>query len=90
MSQSDRLRAGVIGLGWAGQQHMAGYAAAADVDLVALAGMEPDGLQQLGDKYDVSQQQRYADWHFTYPHDLVLAPPDAAGGAPGLKPKGAN
>jgi len=36
------------------------------------------------------RKQRYADWHFTYPHDLVLAPPDAAGGAPGLKPKGAN
>ncbi len=60
MSHTDRLRAGVIGLGWAGQQHMDGYAAAADVDLVALAGMEPDALQQLGDQYDVPQQQRYA------------------------------
>ena len=59
MSHSDRLRAGVIGLGWAGQQHMAAYAAAADVDLVALAGMEADALQQLGDRYDVPQQQRY-------------------------------
>jgi predicted dehydrogenase len=71
MSQSDRLRAGVIGLGWAGQQHMAGYAAAADVDLVALAGMEPDGLQQLGDKYDVSQQQRYADWQDLVDHGTL-------------------
>ena len=71
MSQSDRLRAGVIGLGWAGQQHMAGYAAAADVDLVALAGMEPDGLQQLGDKYDVSQQQRYADWQDLIDHGTL-------------------
>ena len=35
-----KLRAGVIGLGWAGRQHMAAYATAADVDLVALAGME--------------------------------------------------
>ena len=35
-----KLRAGVIGLGWAGRQHMAAYAAAPDVDLVALAGME--------------------------------------------------
>ena len=47
MSRTDRLRAGVIGLGWAGQQHLAGYAEAADVDLVALAGMETDALQSL-------------------------------------------
>ena len=39
---------------------------------------------------NILAKQRYADWHFTYPHDLVLTPPDAAGGAPGLKPKGAN
>jgi predicted dehydrogenase len=71
MSHSDRLRAGVIGLGWAGQQHMAGYAAAADVDLVALAGMEPDALQQLGDEYDVSQQQRYADWQDLIDHGML-------------------
>jgi hypothetical protein len=41
MNHTDRLRAGVIGLGWAGQQHMDGYAAAADVDLVALAEWSP-------------------------------------------------
>ena len=39
----------MIGLGWAGQQHMAAYADAADVDLVALAGMETDALQSFGD-----------------------------------------
>ena len=71
MSHSDRLRAGVIGLGWAGQQHMAGYAAAADVDLVALAGMEADGLQQLGDRYDVPQQQRYANWQDLIDHGTL-------------------
>jgi predicted dehydrogenase len=50
---------------------MAGYAAAADVDLVALAGMEPDGLQRLGDKYDVPQQQRYADWQDLIDHGTL-------------------
>ena len=44
----------------------------------------------LDEDASLRRKQRYADWHFTYPHDLVLAPPDAAGGAPGLKPKGAN
>ena len=32
------LRAGVIGLGWAGQQHMAAYADLDGVELVAIAG----------------------------------------------------
>ena len=44
----------------------------------------------LDEDASLRRKQRYADWHFTYPHDLVLAQPDAAGGAPGLKPKGAN
>ncbi|WP_255206062.1 type II secretion system protein [Janthinobacterium sp. BJB401] len=44
----------------------------------------------LDEDASLRRKQRYTDWHFTYPHDLVLAPPDAAGGAPGLKPKGAN
>ena len=35
-----RLRAGVIGLGWAGQQHVAAYAEDPTVDLVALSAME--------------------------------------------------
>jgi len=61
-SGSDRFRAGVIGLGWAGQQHMLGYANTADVDLVALAGMEIDALQQLGDTYKISEKHRYTDW----------------------------
>ena len=33
------LRAGVVGLGWAGQQHMAAYADLPGVELVALAGL---------------------------------------------------
>ncbi len=65
---SGRLRAGVIGLGWAGRQHMDGYAGADDVDLVALAGMEADQLQSLGDLYDVPTEHRYASWQ-----DLVAS-----------------
>jgi predicted dehydrogenase len=54
------LRAGVIGLGWAGRQHMAAYADLDGVELVALAGMEPQLLHTLGDTYAV--EQRFADW----------------------------
>jgi predicted dehydrogenase len=68
MSRGDRLRAGVIGLGWAGQQHLAAYAAATDVDLVALAGLETDALQELGEAYDVPEEHRCTDWHDLIDH----------------------
>ena len=44
------LRAGVIGLGWAGQQHVAAYAADPTVDLVAISAMEQHLLAQFGDR----------------------------------------
>ncbi len=59
---SERLRAGVIGLGWAGQQHMAGYTVAEGVELVALAGMEAEQLASLGHHYQVPAEQRFSDW----------------------------
>jgi predicted dehydrogenase len=54
------LRAGVIGLGWAGRQHMAAYDQIDGVDLVALAGMETDQLELLGDTYGAPL--RFSDW----------------------------
>lgn len=54
------LRAGVVGLGWAGRQHMAAYDKTEGVELVALAGMETDQLELLGSQYDV--QLRFNDW----------------------------
>lgn len=54
------LRAGVIGLGWAGQQHMEAYATLPGVELVAIAGMEDEPRAALGEKYGV--ERRYADW----------------------------
>lgn len=59
---STRLRAGVVGLGWAGQQHMAAYAALPDVDLVALAGRETDRLDELGLQLSVAPELRFDDW----------------------------
>ncbi len=63
-----KLRAGVIGLGWAGRQHMAAYAAAADVDLVALAGMEAGPLAELSDQYGIAPEHRYHDWQHLVDH----------------------
>jgi len=55
-----RLRAAVIGLGWAGQQHVAAYAADPTVDLVALSAMEEHLLEEFGEKHQVPG--RYQDW----------------------------
>ncbi|MEV8214267.1 Gfo/Idh/MocA family oxidoreductase [Leifsonia sp. NPDC077715] len=54
------LRAGVVGLGWAGQQHMAAYDALPGVELVAIAGMEDGPRAELGEKYGLTRLHR--DW----------------------------
>ena len=56
------LRAGVVGLGWAGRQHMDAYAAAEGVELVALAGMEVDQLAALGEAYGIAADHRFTAW----------------------------
>jgi predicted dehydrogenase len=61
MSRS-RLRAAVVGLGWAGRQHMAAYADLPEVDLVGLAGMEAEPLRELGDRFGVPPEQRFSSW----------------------------
>ncbi len=48
-SASDRaLRVGVIGLGWAGRQHLEAYQGIEGVEVVGLAGKEADLLAELG------------------------------------------
>lgn len=55
-----KLRVGVVGVGWAGEQHLKGYQADGNVDIVALAGMEPDRLEQLGEDYGADL--RFESW----------------------------
>lgn len=54
------LRVGVVGLGWAGQQHMNRYAERADVELVGIAGLEDERRAELAERYGV--QVAVADW----------------------------
>ena len=61
-SEPRKLRAGVVGLGWAGRQHMAAYDASPDVELVGLAGMEVEPMRELGDQYGIAADQRHGDW----------------------------
>lgn len=47
-TSNGALRVGVVGLGWAGQQHLAAYEGIEGVEVVGLAGKETELLAELG------------------------------------------
>src|SRR3712207_5818376 len=51
MSADRPLRVGVIGVGWAGQHHLAAYHELPGVEVLAIAGMEEPVLQETGARY---------------------------------------
>jgi predicted dehydrogenase len=55
----SRLRAGVVGFGWAGRQHMDAYARHPDVDLVAIAGLEDGPRAELGELYGIDAADQF-------------------------------
>ena len=54
------LKVGVIGLGWAGQQHLDAYSTIEGVEIVAVAAMEQDLLAAAVEKYAVANT--FARW----------------------------
>ncbi len=54
------LRVGVVGLGWAGQQHLAAYHSHPDTEIVALAGLEDGPRAKLARKYGI--EHAVAEW----------------------------
>jgi predicted dehydrogenase len=56
----DDIRVGVIGVGWAGQQHLAAYDALAGAQVVALAGLEEPVRTALAAKYGI--ERHVARW----------------------------
>ncbi len=49
------LRVGVIGVGWAGQQHLKAYAKVPGVEIAALAGLEEDARAELVAEYGIAR-----------------------------------
>jgi len=47
------LRVGVIGVGWAGQQHLKAYEKLPGVEILAVAGLEADVRAELVDRYGI-------------------------------------
>jgi predicted dehydrogenase len=56
----DRLRAGVIGLGM-GRHHVSAYHDHPQVDVVAIADLDPARLSQIGDQHEVAGRYRTAE-----------------------------
>ena len=52
------LRVGVIGLGYAGEQHLKNFVRMPNVEAVALAGLEEERLRELGGRYGVRELHR--------------------------------
>ena len=57
-SRGGRLRAGVVGLGWAGETHLQSYQLIPGVEVVALAGLEEQRLEELSATYGVPHRHR--------------------------------
>jgi predicted dehydrogenase len=58
----EPLRVGVVGLGWAGEQHLKSYLRLPNVEAVALAGLEETRLRELGQRYGFPNLHRdYVD-----------------------------
>jgi predicted dehydrogenase len=57
-SSTKSLRVGVIGLGYAGEQHLKNFLRVPNVEAVALAGLEEERLQELGGRYGVPNLYR--------------------------------
>lgn len=47
------LRVGVVGLGWAGQEHLKAYQNIPGVEVIGIAGMEADLLAKLKQEHDI-------------------------------------
>ncbi len=54
------LKVGVVGLGWAGQQHLEAFSRAPGVEIAALAGLEVPLRDELQKQYGI--EHAFADW----------------------------
>jgi predicted dehydrogenase len=58
--QEAPLRVGVVGVGWAGHQHVAAYDALPGVEIIAIAGLEDGPRAELAARYGV--ERHVARW----------------------------
>lgn len=64
--QAGELRVGVVGIGWAGQQHLKAYDSLEGVRIVSLAGMEQELRDSLQAEYSIPNA--FAGWEEMLEH----------------------
>ncbi|MDQ0674580.1 putative dehydrogenase [Pseudarthrobacter siccitolerans] len=64
--QAEELRVGVVGIGWAGQQHLKAYDSLEGVRIVSLAGMEQELRDSLQAEYSIPNA--FAGWEEMLEH----------------------
>ncbi|MHB1253608.1 MAG: Gfo/Idh/MocA family protein [Candidatus Humimicrobiaceae bacterium] len=57
----ERIRIGVIGLGWFGEHHIDTFKSLPLADVAAVCTRRPDHLQEIASKYDI--KKTYTDYH---------------------------
>src|SRR5215210_3102477 len=60
MNDAQTIRVGVVGVGWAGQQHLAAYDELPGVEIAAIAGLEEPVRAELAARYGV--ERHVARW----------------------------
>jgi predicted dehydrogenase len=68
---AQELRVGVVGIGWAGQQHLKAYDSLPGVRIVSLAGMEQELRDSLQAEYSIPKA--FADWKEMLEHGSLDA-----------------
>ena len=71
MDDGDRVRWGVIGLGWFGEVHADNLAEMPDIDLAGLCTRRPERLSEIADRLGI--ERRYTDYRELLDDDTIDA-----------------
>ena len=71
MNDGDRVRWGVIGLGWFGEVHADNLAEMPDIDLAGLCTRRPERLSEIADRLGI--ERRYTDYRELLDDDTIDA-----------------
>ncbi len=69
----DKLRVGIIGLGWPGQRHIEGYQKHAGVEIVGLSDVNTEAAERVKAEYKVDGARIYGDYQEMLAGDTVDA-----------------
>ncbi len=69
----DKLRIGIVGVGWPGQRHIEGYQKHPNVQIVALSDVNTEAAEQVKAEYNVDGADIYGDYRELLSDDAIDA-----------------